>query len=104
MLSCDDYRTAYQALYAAMRNYVWGVDVVEALANLEVAVYDAFVDVETTKKYFDRVDRAIRSLDVDKDDEELSAALDDFSDLLEEQAEQYHPLYKVNEVVEEDML
>ena len=102
MLSCNDYRRAYQDLYSAMRSYLWGVDVFEILANLEVSVYDAFVDVETVDRCFSKLERAIKALDVDKDDEDVAEALKNFRELLDDkESQQYLPIYKVNEVLPE---
>lgn len=99
MLSFNDYQRAYRDIYVNMRNYIWGVDVVEILANFEVAVYDTFMDKATVQKYFSRLVRAITALDIDDDD--LQKSLDNFQKLLDSDEEIYAPLYKVNEILEE---
>ena len=102
MLTCNDYRRAYEKLYKAMRNYIWGVDVVELLANFEVAVYDAFIDVEKAESYFNKLKKAIHALRVEEDDEDLAAALDNISKLFEDTEDQYLPIYRVNETLTEE--
>ena len=99
MLSFNDFQRAYKDIYINMRNYIWGVDVVELLANLEVAVYDTFMDKQTVETYFHRLRKAIDALRID--DEDLHKSLDDFQTLLDSDEELYAPLYRVAEVIPE---
>lgn len=104
MLSCNDFMNAYQNIYAAMRYYIWGVDVIEILANLEVAVYNAFLNIDEVDRWFTKLEKAIKTLRVTEDDEELAQFLENFRKLIDECDDQYHPLYQVNEVIDEEEL
>ena len=50
-----DFQNAYVDLYRLMRNYIWDLDVVEMLADVEVATYDAFIDLEKLNKMYQKL-------------------------------------------------
>lgn len=101
MVSSQELQNAYNWFYECMREYVWDMDVVEILAELEVGVYDAFPDREKLVKTAERLEREIREFY--KDDEDLEKSFTELKELIDSDDRLYLPLYKVNEVlVKED--
>ena len=101
MVSSQELQNAYNWFYECMREYVWDMDVVEILAELEVGVYDAFPDKEKLVKTAERLEREIREFY--KDDEDLEKSFTELKELIDSDDRLYLPLYKVNEVlVKED--
>ena len=80
MLSSSDLQIAYNHLYEELRNYIWDVDTVIDIAELETAVYKAFpthseVICKFTKLVED-TDQCVR------ESEELRNAFREFQDTL----------------------
>ena len=88
----DDIQRAYRAVYTQMRNYHWTLPVCEKLANVEVAAFDSFVDVENLKRLVKDLRSAVSGNF--KDDEELEKAFDDFDEAIDsvDPETQYIPL------------
>ena len=80
MIASEDIRQAYQDLYVCMRNYIWAFSIVESLADLEVAAFQAVPNLEDVK-YKLRVLR-MQVNGVDKKDEDFCKAFDAFEELL----------------------
>ena len=97
MISSAELQNAYNNFYKEMRKYIWDLDVVEILADLEVTVYDAFVDREKLASVLSNIEREIR--DYFEDDEDLENAFTELRELSENEDDQYVPLFKVNEVL-----
>lgn len=85
-------QSAYNALYVQMRRYVWDFETVEALADLEVSVYQAFPDVEKLSNKFQKLKRIVSYFDVYTEDDILSQSFDKFETLLDEDTEIYASL------------
>lgn len=83
-----------------MRKYIWSMKIVQILANLEVAVYKAFPDVEEVQKYYDALYRDIKyDLPKDEDTEDFYKAFTEFEDTLEGADTIYDEIYTVSEVL-----
>lgn len=80
MTSSKQLQNAYVNLYRELRNYIWGFDTVQAIANLEIEVYSAFPDVSKIQSSFNTLCIDIRSV-VDED-EDLAEAVESFKDML----------------------
>lgn len=83
MIAAAILQSAYNDLYTKLRNYIWEYDTVVKIADLEVATYMAFPDIDDIRRAFDRLRIDIKDSDIYSDDEELQQALDDFEDKLE---------------------
>lgn len=90
-------QSEYVKLYTEIRRYIWDFSTVEALADLEVAVYKAFPSIEEVSSCFNKLRSEIRS--VEKDDDELKSACDNFQKLIDEASETYLNIYQVDEVI-----
>ena len=95
MVSCQDLQLEYNDLYIQMRKYIWDFRVVEALADLELACYDACVDLDEVKNCFYALQKLV--IHVMNEDEEFKEQFDTFDKFLQDIKEIYTPLYKVNE-------
>lgn len=96
MISSSEFQVAYQNLFKQLRNYIWDVDTVENIADLEVAIYDAFPNRDVMRQKFNRLRCDINYANVD--DEELKKAIDSLDSLLQADDTLYVDLYKVQEV------
>lgn len=97
MISSKDFQRQYIKLYEQMRNYFWGLDVLEDLAKLEVCIYDAFIDRDALRVIFTKLKKDVA--EVAKEDEDLAKSLSDLEDLVNSTEESYLQLYKVQEAI-----
>ena len=97
MISSTEFQSAYNWFYEEMRKYIWDLDVVEILAELEVTAYDAFVDREKLLRVLTALEREIREFF--EDDQDLKDSFDGLMELAESDEKEYVPLFQVNEVL-----
>lgn len=83
MIAAAMIQQAYIDLYKQIRNYIWDYDTVVKLAELEVAAYMAFPDIDKVRYALDQLKVELNSSDVYAEDEDLQKAVDDFSDTLD---------------------
>lgn len=96
MISANEIQKQYVALYKIIRNYIWPFRVINCLADLEIAVYEAFPDVSDINIKFQRLNAELR--ETAKEDEAMSKALKDFDKVLKDTDDIYAKLKQVNEV------
>lgn len=96
MITLQDLTRQYVKLYECVRNYIWPFATVQDLAELEIAIYNRFPNIEDVKSKFDKFYRDIQ-LEC-KDDEELNAQVEAFRDIINSEDIIYSLLYRVNEV------
>lgn len=97
MINSITIQTEYQKLYAQVRRYLWPFDVVEILAELEIACYQAFPSVQDIRGKFSKLQRELS--DTAKNDEELQKSLTDFENVINSDDTTYLTLNKVREVI-----
>ena len=97
MINSITIQTEYQKLYAQVRRYLWPFDVVEILAELEIACYQAFPSVQDIREKFSKLQRELS--DTAKNDEELQKSLTDFENVINSDDTTYLTLNKVREVI-----
>lgn len=95
MVSCKDVQLEYNDLYIQMRKYIWDFRVVEALADLELACYDACVDLDKVKECFYQLQKLV--IHVINADDEFKEQFSIFDKFLQDTQELYTPLWKVQE-------
>lgn len=83
MIAAAMIQQAYIDLYKQIRNYIWDYDTVVKLAELEVAAYMAFPDIDKVRYALDQLKIELNSSDVYAEDEDLQKAVDDFSETLD---------------------
>lgn len=98
MISNYELQQAYNDLYAVLRMYIWEYDVIDAIANLEIAVYETLADVNAVKNAFRKLDTLVRP--VSQRDEDVKNAMKEFSDVIDSADSVYCKLTQVNEVIQ----
>lgn len=98
MVSQSDLKNCYNDIYRVLRDYIWSYPVIDALADLEISVYQACPDIVAVRTNFYRLDQLVR--DVKFDDDEFKKAFDRFSDCMNEDDVVYTKLDRVNEVTQ----
>lgn len=95
-------RNDYIELYKQLRKFVWSIDVIQLIADLEIGVFTAFPDIEKVKRTFQRLKQSTYYIDISDESEmeEYRSAFDTFENTLKDYADTYLNLDKVNEVVE----
>ncbi len=97
MISYATIQHAYNDLYVEVRKYLWEFPAVEALADLELACYQACPDLDNVRRQLSRFKSYARCVDDDKD---LNDAISAFEDILSDADETFVKLTKLNEVVQ----
>ena len=97
MLNSYDIQEKYIALYRNLRNYAWEADVVEIIADMEIAIYTAFPDIQFIKQCIYDLTREIA--DVLAEDEELKSSLEELTELIYSEDVKYMPISVVKEAM-----
>ena len=96
LISNNQIQNAYNDLYSLLRQYIWGYEVVEAIADLEVACYQTCPDLPNIRQLL----KKLKTLAIlDEKDEDLDACFSEFEDLLNESDEYYVKLVNVGEIL-----
>lgn len=97
MFNNMDIQNAYVTLYKELRRYIWGFDIVDAIAELEVASYRTCPDIDEVRGKYNQLEYLVKY--VAEDDERLQKAMNDFNDVINSGETTYAILRKVNEVI-----
>lgn len=95
MISDKDLKRAYNHLYISLLDYIWPVNVIEILAELEISLYKSFPSLDEVKFNLSKLKSSVFK-DV-KDDEEILACFDKLNALLDDN-DQYVMLNARSEV------
>ena len=98
MIAAAILQSAYNDLYTKLRNYIWEYDTVVKIADLEVATYMAFPDIDNIRRAFSKLSVDIKDSDIYSDDEELQQALDEFDEKLQGADQLFYKLEVPQEV------
>jgi hypothetical protein len=98
MIAAAILQSAYNNLYKELRKYIWDYETVVKLADLEVAAYMAFPNIDDIRRAYERLKSDVQSSDIYSDDEELKRALDKFEDSLEGADQIYYEVFAPEEV------
>lgn len=88
----EDMQRAYRKFYDEMRNYLWDMETLEKLADLEVVVFDRFIDKEQLEKSIKDIEFAIRSQMNEEDSEDLKNAFEKMKETSEIEYDPWAPL------------
>lgn len=103
MIAAAILQSAYNDLYKQLRNYIWDYETVVKIANLEVASYMAFPDINNVRYAFDKLRSDVEHSDIWSDDKELQKAVDRFEDKLDGADQIFYGLFPPKEVQREDV-
>lgn len=79
MITAKQIQASYNNLYACLRNYIWSIQAVSAIADLEVESYRAFPDKDKLERAYKSVSSHCKNIE---DDDKLTEQLDNFKDIL----------------------
>lgn len=96
MLSLTDLKKYYVRLYEELRNYLWDFRTVEAIAELEIAVYRRFPDSSEIKAKFNRLYSLISNTCAE--DTYLATAATNFKNTINSSDTYYSRITKPREV------
>lgn len=97
MISSQDIQNMYIDLYTKLRNYIWPIDIVSTIADLEVACYQLFPSVENIKITLMKLKSMCK--EQIKEDSEFSQCVEKFEKELNECDGVYNKLTQVREVI-----
>lgn len=92
-----DLQQLYIDLYKELRRYIWSIDVVSAIADLEVATFKACPTLDDIRSSLDALKFLLRGTLAEDDD--LKAAFDAFQSSIQDIDTVYTILNKVEEVI-----
>ena len=98
MISSMDLQNIYFKLYNELRKWIWGVEDVRKIANLEVSIFDTFPSIPDIQSNLDKVKLMVKPI---KNDEapELFQYLHELQSKLDEADDIYAQVDKVQEVI-----
>ena len=97
MILSSDVQSKYNDLYLQLRNYIWDFKAVQAIANLEIAVYKAIPEMNAIRKAFNNLVYQVKP--VSDTDEDVEKAMNSFKKLIESDDEICKKLPRVQEVM-----
>lgn len=97
MISARILQNSYQNMYEEVRRYVWDIDTVEVLAELEISIFSAFPNMAKVKKFAHKFESLAH--EAMKKDKELSKAVTKLIELVDSESITYHNIYQVREVL-----
>lgn len=103
MIAAAILQSAYNDLYTQLRNYIWDYETVVKIADLEVASYKAFPDIDNIRRAYERLRSDAQTSDVWTDDDKLQKAFDAFEDRLDGADQIFYGLFVPQEVTNTDI-
>ena len=101
-LSSQDFRNKYEKFYIQLRSFLWPYDVLKQIAEVEIDIYSAFIDLDKIGQDCTKLYSSIK--DVCKEDDAVADAYNAVADLVNTQDPViYARLPKVNEVRPQNM-
>lgn len=98
MICSSELQNAYIKLYDALRQYIWDIQEVRLIADLEVSIYDTFPDLDKIYLNLSKLDRQTK--DAQDEDDNLKSCFQDLYDILNsEDSELYAKIPMVTEVI-----
>lgn len=99
MITANKLQNSYNFLYENMRNYIWDFETVTALADLEVATYQRFPDIDSVGNKLAVLKKRTASSDAYKEDDELKNAFDEFESSINDADNLYASIKTFKEVI-----
>ena len=82
MINSVRLQDAYINLYSELRKYIWRFDIVELVADLEVAVFTRFQNINRVNEVITKLYSEIKDLITEDDD--LNEAFNKFFDIIQD--------------------
>lgn len=100
MTSTGEFKLLYNDLYEQMRKYMWDIDVIYALVDVEIESYKAFPDMAALEKAVTNLRYILSGYDLD--DEDLFAALDAYEESYCDSDSLYEKIERFREVIDHE--
>lgn len=97
MTNANVLQNDYNNLYVEFRKYIWHIQAVQALVDLEIETYTRFPDLDKLREIFDAFKREVEPTLAD--DEDFREAVDKFEKDMNDAEKIYSDLFKVSEVI-----
>ena len=81
MITSAKIQRLYNKMYTALRPYIWDIQIVESIADLEIATYQLFPNKEAIEKSFKKLKSLVVSSSAYKEDTDLIKSFDKFEEL-----------------------
>lgn len=104
VITSSDIQVKYEKLYSFMMDFLWEFTTVQALANLEIAIFKRFPDKDEMQKCLRDLNAKVFYTynELDQDDEsEFKDAYEDLEDAIENFEDPGCELYSVEEVIDD---
>lgn len=82
-INSQDIQNVYMKFYTFMMQYLWNLDVVKNLANLEISIFQRFPDKEEMEKHLNALELQIKDTMKDEENPENKDFLESFETLKE---------------------
>ena len=105
MVSATKFQNAYKDLYEQLYKFLWDFKTVELIANLEIAVFQVFPEMQAIEKAYAELLRDVKRSNA-WDEEEFQLAFDAFDESLHEEtvsdSDIYSELISFDEVIDDE--
>ena len=95
MVNSNNIYNSYINLYKNLRNYIWSINTVKKIAELEVECCTRIQNIEQVKKCLDSLCKDIKVID----DEDLLSSMNNLYDVINESNKVFYEINFVNEVI-----
>lgn len=93
MISSKKFQNVYNSFYTEFKNFIWPMDTVKKLAELEQEIYKAFPDTMRIQVLLSKLELDIKQyLELDSDTEDLFNELNDLKEIISEDSDIYYTL------------
>lgn len=101
LISLKDIQRVYEKMYTELSRYIWSFEAISKLADLEIAAYNRFPDLDSVRKTFSEFKKFIQPTLAE--DEELKKTVEDFEEVINSANDVYAKIITVREdLVNED--
>lgn len=90
MISAKQLQNAYNKLYKGLRNYIWPGTVVDQIADLEVACYRTFPDLQEVRNSYNKL--KVSFFKYIDEDEDVENAFELFQEILDSSSDLFAKL------------
>lgn len=100
VITSQDLQNAYLKFYPFMMKFLWDINTVMHLANLEISIYKRFVDIEEVRRNLNLLELDIRDTYKDSDLPELidfEKTFEHLKDCVESYEESGYEIYRIAE-------
>lgn len=103
VITSADIQAKYEQLYLFLMDFLWEFQVVQALANLEIAIFKRFPDKDEMIMRLRNLEREVSYTYDDlaaEDQAEFKEAFEDLKETIDEYEDSGYELYSVEEVID----